>query len=489
MKVLSHLIAWVWLVCAAPLWAQGGYPQSADRFVNDFAGLLNDAQAADIRARFRELNASRGIEAVVVTVRATRDYPTGRRDFDAFARGLFDTWGIGDRARNDGALLLVGLDDRKTRIELGAGYRHRLDGEMRTIVDRVLLPKFRNRQFGEGIVAAAKSMATKLEANALSRRAANTGASANAADGIYGTDGTHGTHAMTGLSNADAGATSTVALLAEAPLPAEAADSSVPAVAANSAAPPPKVSTNAAHSAQGSAASSSGPPVSHSPTTVYNQSHPPPTVYTHSSSRKSARAMALIPIVVVGFLFVAVLAVAITLARRMGQRKCPSCRTNMVLLDEVSDDVYLNSGQQLEEALGSIDYAVHRCPVCGMHSIEPQRRWFSKYSDCPRCGLRALESDRRTLSHPTEYSTGSQLLTRRCRNCDHRDQNVVILPRLDPTRHDGMHGHGGMHGRGGSSHGVGISIGGGHSSHGGGSSSSRHHGGGRSGGGGASGSW
>jgi len=64
---------------------------------------------------------------------------------------LFNEWGIGNASRNDGVLLLVARNDRKLRIELGAGYGRTLDSDMKRIIDRTITPAFRNDQYAYGI--------------------------------------------------------------------------------------------------------------------------------------------------------------------------------------------------------------------------------------------------------------------------------------------------------------------------------------------------
>jgi uncharacterized protein len=94
------------------------YPDYNETFVNDFGNLLTSVQKAEIRADLKELRDKRDIEFTVVTISRMSDYGhTG--PIEPFATGLFNYWGVGNAARNDGVMMLVSRNDRKMRIEVG----------------------------------------------------------------------------------------------------------------------------------------------------------------------------------------------------------------------------------------------------------------------------------------------------------------------------------------------------------------------------------
>ncbi len=139
--------------------ARGDVPQHQDLYVNDFAGLLSPQEAEDVGTLFRNLREDQGVEATLVTIASIEIYGTGDDSIESFATRLFDDWGVGDAERNDGVLFLVAVEDRKVRIELGAGYGRRLDDEMEEILDEAILPHLRNDDYGPGIVSGAIALA------------------------------------------------------------------------------------------------------------------------------------------------------------------------------------------------------------------------------------------------------------------------------------------------------------------------------------------
>lgn len=130
--------------------AQGGYPAFQDPYVNDYGDVLSAAEEIQIKEQLEQFRTRTGIHTVLLTIDSIQDYPTGDTAIEPFATQLFNTWGIGDAARNDGILLLVAPGDRRVRIELGSGYDSRYDRVAQAIVDDAILPQFRQGAIAQG---------------------------------------------------------------------------------------------------------------------------------------------------------------------------------------------------------------------------------------------------------------------------------------------------------------------------------------------------
>lgn len=113
------IVAIVWLL-ATPALAQepGACPEydgiTCDGWVTDAAGVLvSEASVESAAARFVS---EQGHEIAVVIVAST-----GSVDPQTFAAELGNAWGVGDRDRDDGIVLLVALAERRTEIVTGPG--------------------------------------------------------------------------------------------------------------------------------------------------------------------------------------------------------------------------------------------------------------------------------------------------------------------------------------------------------------------------------
>jgi uncharacterized membrane protein YgcG len=117
------------------------------RYMVDNAAMLSSADGSLIENRLYDYFQATGVQIVVVTV-ISLDGET----VETYAEKLFKTWGIGDKGRKDGVLLLLSKNDRKMRIEVGYGLEaHVTDAIAANIISSNLTPNFKNKEFYEGI--------------------------------------------------------------------------------------------------------------------------------------------------------------------------------------------------------------------------------------------------------------------------------------------------------------------------------------------------
>ncbi len=116
-------------------------------FVNDNAGVLSGGARAQIEALLEEIERKTTAEVVVVTVNTT--YPL---TIEQYAVELFQKWGIGKRGKDNGALMLVAVDDRKVRIEVGYGLEGAItDLHSKIIIQDLVVPAFKKGNYDLGI--------------------------------------------------------------------------------------------------------------------------------------------------------------------------------------------------------------------------------------------------------------------------------------------------------------------------------------------------
>lgn len=127
--------------------------------VNDFAGLLSPAEQGKLNERCRRLRERTGAQLAVVTLRSLQG-----GQIDDFTVRLFERWGVGEAERDNGLMLLVAIDDRKARIEVGYGLEPILpDALAGRILDQQLFPAFREQRYGDGLIAAVNRIAEIIE--------------------------------------------------------------------------------------------------------------------------------------------------------------------------------------------------------------------------------------------------------------------------------------------------------------------------------------
>lgn len=133
----------------------------ADRVV-DQANLLSEAEEARLAAKLAALQNEVGPQLVVATVPTLDGHPIEEVSID-----LARTWGLGDKDRNDGVMLLVAPTERKVRIEVGIGLERRVtDPYAARVIRERALPSFKNGRFAEGIEAATDALISRLRSKA-----------------------------------------------------------------------------------------------------------------------------------------------------------------------------------------------------------------------------------------------------------------------------------------------------------------------------------
>ena len=137
------------LCFAGKLWAKDTFPPRPSQFVSDYAQVLTSPQAQQLEAVITELEQKTSAEVSVVTVNSLDG-----ADIESFAMELFKKWGIGKKDKNNGVLILVALQDREVRIEVGYGLEGILpDGKCGSIIREVMTPAFKNGDYAQGLGA------------------------------------------------------------------------------------------------------------------------------------------------------------------------------------------------------------------------------------------------------------------------------------------------------------------------------------------------
>jgi uncharacterized protein len=145
-------------------------PQPASDTVTDLADVLDPVAEARIAGLLAATRAETGVQMVVVTLPDIAAHGGAGMRLDAYAKALFNNWGIGDPERNDGILMLVATEASEVRIALGSGYDAVYDGRAARVLSTAVLPAFREGQPAAGIEAGIASSRDRLIAPFLEGR-------------------------------------------------------------------------------------------------------------------------------------------------------------------------------------------------------------------------------------------------------------------------------------------------------------------------------
>lgn len=137
---------------ALAFWAIGiaqaapSFPPLTGRVV-DLAGMLDDGQRRQLEEELAVHEQATTNQVVVVTVPDLGGY-----DIESYGYQLGRHWGIGQKGRDNGVLLIVAQQERRVRIEVGYGLEGALtDAVSANIIHAVILPSFKRGDFAGGI--------------------------------------------------------------------------------------------------------------------------------------------------------------------------------------------------------------------------------------------------------------------------------------------------------------------------------------------------
>ncbi|WP_426489913.1 TPM domain-containing protein [Hymenobacter sp. 102] len=154
------------------------------RFVTDEAQLLSPADAKTLETGLRRYADQNGTQLVVVTVPSL-----GGQSVAEYARALGTSWGIGQRGKNNGIVVLLSKQERALSIQAGAGLRSRLTPEVTDRVINQMTPRFKQGNYFAGLRQGLNSLMYAADPSsapqATETPAAAPGTDASAAD--YGT--------------------------------------------------------------------------------------------------------------------------------------------------------------------------------------------------------------------------------------------------------------------------------------------------------------
>jgi len=122
-------------------------PGTPSGFVNDFAGVIDANTKQSLEQKLVDFEKESSNEISVVTIKNL-----GGDYIENFASELFKEWGIGKEKQDNGVLVLVAVEDRKMRIEVGYGLEGALtDAQSNWIINNEMKPAFQAEKYGEGI--------------------------------------------------------------------------------------------------------------------------------------------------------------------------------------------------------------------------------------------------------------------------------------------------------------------------------------------------
>ncbi len=126
-------------------------------YVSDFAHVIDPASKAQLENYCATVEQATGAQIALVTITSLQGEP-----IEDVANTVFRGWGVGQKGKNEGILLLLATGDRRNRMEVGYGLEPILpDGFVGSVL-REMRPALRQERYGEAMMAAAETIGATI---------------------------------------------------------------------------------------------------------------------------------------------------------------------------------------------------------------------------------------------------------------------------------------------------------------------------------------
>lgn len=116
-------------------------------WVADYGQILSPAEEAILEAALADLEQQKGVEFVVATINSLEG-----AQLQTYSQRWAETWEIGKKGKDNGLLLLIALEERKIRLEVGYGLETLFsDLQSRQLLDECLRPALREERALDGL--------------------------------------------------------------------------------------------------------------------------------------------------------------------------------------------------------------------------------------------------------------------------------------------------------------------------------------------------
>lgn len=129
-------------------------------WVSDVANILQPETEQKLNTLINQVQAANGSEIAVVTLPDSTPFATPKN----LATTLFNTWGIGQKGKDNGLLFLISVGDRRVEIETGYGLEAILpDAKVGRIIQERVTPELRRGDFDKGTLLGTEAITQLLQ--------------------------------------------------------------------------------------------------------------------------------------------------------------------------------------------------------------------------------------------------------------------------------------------------------------------------------------
>ncbi|MEO9892769.1 TPM domain-containing protein [Aurantibacter sp.] len=139
----------LFLLCSVVVHAQFKIPETPTEqtSVYDYINLLSQQQNTALEQKLIQYSDSTSTQIVVAIIKSTEG-----EEINYLGANWLTKWGIGQKGKDNGVLIILARDDRKIGINTGYGVEGSLtDAMSRRIIENVIIPHFKQNDYYSGL--------------------------------------------------------------------------------------------------------------------------------------------------------------------------------------------------------------------------------------------------------------------------------------------------------------------------------------------------
>jgi uncharacterized protein len=126
-------------------------------YLSDFASVVDPQSKSDIESFCARVEKATGVQMAFVTL----DSLDGE-SLEDFTNDLYRRWGVGQKGKDEGLMLLLIVRDRRSRLEIGRGLEEHIPDGMAGLLLRDMRPFLQQNRYGDAMMTAAQSLADRI---------------------------------------------------------------------------------------------------------------------------------------------------------------------------------------------------------------------------------------------------------------------------------------------------------------------------------------
>ena len=118
-------------------------------FITDLEMIFSEKEKARLDSLILDYNRKTGVQIAILSFDSSY---TSIENFEKFTLTVLNTWGLGEKSKNNGILIAICPDYRTIRIENGYGIEAVLsDQETKNILTELIVPHFKKAEYFRGV--------------------------------------------------------------------------------------------------------------------------------------------------------------------------------------------------------------------------------------------------------------------------------------------------------------------------------------------------